>query len=98
MGHREGLCSLTSNTNTFFKIIEVYICRFHKVRRLPKIKRPFRYHEGRNLIIISDLRLQIRDLRKHIEQFIDLTELEALMSWKMPLFESQLLIRKFHRI
>ena len=58
---------------------------------------PFRHYEGRNLIIISDLCLRIRDLQKHIEQFIDLRELEASMSWKMPLFESQLLICKFHR-
>ena len=64
---------------------------------ITKIKRSFRYHEGGNFIIISDLCLRIRDLQKHIEQFIDLTKLEALMSWKMPLFESQFLIRKFHR-
>ena len=32
------------------------------------------------------------------KQFIDLTKLEALMSWKMPLFEGQLLILcKLHR-
>ena len=36
-------------------------------------------------------------IKKNIEQSIDITKLEALMSWKIPLFESQLLIRKFHR-
>ena len=76
--------------------IEVYIRRFQKLEDY-QIKRPFRYHEGRDVIIISDLCLRIRHLQKHIEQFFDLTKSEALMSWKMPLLESQLLIRKFHR-
>ena len=42
------------------------------------MKRPFRHHEGRNLIIISDLCLRIRDLQTHIEQFINLTKFDAM--------------------
>ena len=54
------------------------------------IQRPIRNHEGRNLIIISHLCLRFREL-------YSLLKLETSMFWKMAVFESQLLRRKFHR-
>ena len=39
---------------------------------------------------VTQLANEYGGYKSHIEQFVDLTKLEALMSWKMPLFENQI--------
>ena len=58
-----------------------------KIRRLSKSKDLFtiRYDESRNLIIISDYVYEFEYYRSILSSLL---KLEALMFWKMPVFES----------